>query len=307
MTTPWKLPHAHPAVPGGGRVLTPADREFHHYSHPGVWGALADEQMHNPFRDFDFEDRGRDSADDEDRIYHGWDHAADAHPGYVKDFHERYAHHVAKAHPAMAIPSSVVPQIMKEGRIKSQFETGASEGEYDPEGRAMVEHHQFGYPEGHPERARPIYGYLSSSPFSDTSGAGYGHTTFVLHKPHVWHRTTFSGDDSWGGMGKVSPVSVSDYAADPHSYRHAVPINHLGFDNEEAHRLAGHTLGRRMEERTPKDRADTFWRGTDRSNEHYAYPEAQYHGGVGLHAVRYAIVRSADTGGGPSRHVLQLP
>lgn len=303
MPTPWKLPHAHPAIPGGGRVLTPADREFHHYSHPGVWGALADEALHNPFRDHDFEENA-----DLDR--HGWDLAADAHPGYVKDFHEAYARHLAKAHPVLSVPNQALPQIMHEGRLKSQFEAPPrkdSSSLYDTEGREQVEEHLFGYrlsgydnPDfpDHPDHARPIYGYLSSHPFTDDSTRGYGATSLVLHKPAIWHRTTFSGDDSFNRLYQVSAAPVSDYAADPHSFRHAVPINHLGFDAEHAETASGSTLAREMDKRTPEERANAFWRKGERPKG-MSYPEAQFHGGVRTHDVRFAIVRSPDTGGDP--------
>lgn len=290
MTTPWKLPHAHPAIPGGGRVLTPADREFHHYSHPGVWGALADEHLHNPFRDYDFEDNA--SLD-----RHGWEHAADAHPGYVKDFHEAYAKHLAKAHPVMAVPTSVLPKIISQGRLKSQFETNSSEGLFDTESRAEVEQHIFGYPHDLPDHARPVYGHLSAHPFTDKSASGYGQTSLVLHKPAIWHRMTFTGDDSWARMHEVPAAPVNDYTADPHTFRHAVPINHLGFNASNAETMSSHDLARRMEEHTPTQRANNFWRGGDRPWFNHAYPEAQYHGGVHTHDIRYAIVRSPDTGG----------
>lgn len=291
MSTPWKLPRAYPAVPGGGRVLTPADREFHQYSHPGVWGALADERHHNPFRDFDFEENAV-----TDR--HGWDTAADAHPGYVKDFHEAYARHLAKAHPLAAVPTALVPQIVQAGRLKSQFETGTSKGVHDTEGRADVEEHAFGYPQDLAPHARPFYGFLSAHPFTDAAASGYGHTSLVLHKPAIWHRTTFSGDDSWNRLHEVPPVPVNDYAHDPHSFRHAVPIEHLGFDEDMSRRLSDSDMARRMEDKTPEERAHTFWRGGtgERRWGAHAYPEAQYHGGVHLHDVRFAIVRSPDQG-----------
>lgn len=295
MTTPWKLPHAHPAIPGGGKVLTPADREFHHYSHPGVWGSLADESMHNPFRDFDFEDNAT-----LDR--HGWDQAEDIHPGYVKDFHEAYAAHLAKAHPALSVPTHVLPQILKEGRLKSQFETTPSKGSttlHDTDERENVEQHLFGYPTDHPAHARPIYGYLSSQPFTDDSTRGYGGTSLVLHKPAIWHRTTFTGADSLERLHRVSAAPVNDYGHDPHAWRHAVPIEHIGFDADDPHSMYGSARNRRMTEDSPAGHARAFWRGADRTGD-FPYPEAQYHGGVHTHDIRFAIVRSPDTGGDPN-------
>lgn len=292
MPTPWKLPHAHPAIPGGGRVLTPADREFHHYSHPGVWGALADEALHNPFRDFDFEDNAT-----LDR--HGWDQAEDEHPGYVKDFHEAYAGHLTKAHPVIGVPTGVLPRILHEGRLKSQFETGTSEGVNDNDMRAEVEQHLFGYPQDLPDHARPIYGYLSAHPATDDSTSSYGKTSLVLHKPALWHRTTFTGADSLERLHRVSAAPVNDYGHDPHMFRHAVPIEHLGLDADDGPSMFESFGAHRLHERTPEHRARAFWRAGERGSD-FPYPEAQFHGGVHTHHIRYAIVRSPDTGGDPN-------
>lgn len=290
MPDAWRMPHAHPNL-GGARVLTPADPAFHHYGHPAVWGALAG-AGHNPLRDHEFDDRA-----EVDR--YGWDQAEAAHPGYVKAFHDAYGRYVDKSHPILSVPTHLVGQVLRDGRMKSQFEAVKTKGVYDPAGRAEVEQHMFGYhPTDTAPHARPIYGSLSVHPYTDAGTAGYGSTTFVLHKPAVWHRTTFSGDDSWARWGRVQPVPVSDYAADPHRFRHAVPVDHMGFGGyDRAFDTTADYQAQKMEERDPVERAATFWHGGDREWRAHAYPEAQYHGGVAMHDVRFAILRSPDREG----------
>lgn len=274
----WTPPRPHPDIPGTkDKVLTPANKLFHRYDRPEVWGALADQRLHNPFRDFDFSERG-------EQVPHGWDAAEEAEPDVVKRFHDRYAHHLAKAQPTITVPTSAIAPIVKSGRLQSQFETNRSRGVMATDERAFVEHAQHGYPEDLPGHARPIYGTLSLHPHTDTSTRTYGEHTLVLHKPHIWHRTTFSGGDSMSMFQHITPSPVAEPA------RHAVPLDHFGLSADTA-RAFPTRMHRWLSNSDPEDLADMFWRRGDREGE-FQYPEAQYHGGVGLHAVRYAVLRS---------------
>ena len=81
--------------------------------------------------------------------------------------------------------------ILKDGRIKSQFETGISGGNYDPEWRARKEEVCFGYPTYLPAALRPIYGTTGSPSRTilTTTYAGMGGVAIVL-KPEVRDRAT---------------------------------------------------------------------------------------------------------------------
>lgn len=289
----WTPPRARPDIPGGAKVLTPANRgAFYRYGDPAVWGALSDQSLHNPFRDFDFDERRHD-------VDHGWDHADAAAPGPGKEFHDRYAWHLARAHPVIGVPNSAIFPIVKSGRLKSQFETNRTHSAvFDTGERADVEHDQFGYPHGTPDHARPIYGTLTRHPFTDDSTASYGSHTLVLHKPHIWHRTTFCGSDSMDRKDDISPVPAGKYAANPAGHRHAVPLDHFGLSSAEAEGLPAHHVARRLENCDPTDLADMFWNRGDREHE-FAYPETQYHGQVTVPAIRHVILRSPAGGPGP--------
>lgn len=99
--------------------------------------------------------------------------------------------------PHIRVQSDVLPQIVEEGRWKSQFETGTSEGALDPGGRAAAETNMFGYPELLEPSERPIYGYLAGDPYLDTGVSQYGDLAIRL-KPEVLERTTWSAGDSLG-------------------------------------------------------------------------------------------------------------
>lgn len=94
-----------------------------------------------------------------------------------------------------------IPQIIEDGRFKSQFETGRSNGSFDPQFRKEVEKILFGHPEDLPNEARPVYGSLFDPSLEDSfrSAGSYGNVMGVA-KPSVKDRSTFTWDDSFGAL-----------------------------------------------------------------------------------------------------------
>jgi hypothetical protein len=102
-------------------------------------------------------------------------------------------------------------------RFKTQFETGTSAGDLDPESRAASEKWMFGYDEDkHPKEKRPLYAYLcrpsvvaSTDWDNETEGmmtTGYGDIAIRL-KSEVKNRATVTGDDSLYMGYLPSPVN----------------------------------------------------------------------------------------------------
>lgn len=249
-------------------------------SHP--WGQLQGD-VHNPLRDFDYPER-------EFQVDHGWHRAEKAAPEIVKRFHNRYQHHLEQAEPAIGVPTIALRRIMRDGRLKTQFETGRSGGDYNPQRRIQGELAQHGYPEDHPAHARPVYGYLTKHPYTDDSTFSYGAHTLVLNKDRIWHRTTFSGADSLDNRRRLSPVPVQQYQ------RHAVPLDHFGLDNYDIADASLDEVRKHLQRAKPEHLADQFWRHPE-AGEDINYPEAQFHGGVDLRDVRYAVLRSPTSHG----------
>lgn len=102
--------------------------------------------------------------------------------------------------------------ILMDGRFRSQFETGRSDGSYDPAYRAELEQRLFGIPPDIAPEERPIYGALRSArpeervsqrraPYEEvgpweTGTYHYGDHTFLL-RPEVKPRSTYTMDDSF--------------------------------------------------------------------------------------------------------------
>jgi hypothetical protein len=83
-----------------------------------------------------------------------------------------------------------------ERRLKTQFETGHSNGSYSPTYRAENEEIGIGVPKDVDPRMRPTYGYI---PHPGTNPSQYGDIELV-YKPHVRKRTTFTIGDSLGSF-----------------------------------------------------------------------------------------------------------
>jgi Protein of unknown function (DUF3626) len=107
------------------------------------------------------------------------------------------------------------------GRMKSQFESGRSNGAYNPRYRAQVEEELFGVDPRveHAPEQRPIYGYVlaaGETPFEDRHNETkhYGDIRMVL-KADVLPRTTWTETDSLGDgehAAVPSPLLYPDVA-----------------------------------------------------------------------------------------------
>lgn len=272
----------HEKVPDTG--VSPEHPLFKERHNPHVWGTLAHPETHNPFLDHGFS-----SPSD---LPAGWDQR----DGWTEE-NERVSHRVENnlqhvvngGHPCVAVTPHVLHKVLDSGRLKNQFETGTSNGSLDEDHRGRNEYTNYGYkhhnipnPEGgwfgrsesqKPE-ARPIYGYLAKDPLANRSAFMYGQHTLVLKKHHVWHRTSTTMSDSLGVENAMRPSPVQKVAlhsAHPdegNAWRAATPEEHL-------HESLVHHLSHSLD---------------DRGSE---YTEAQYHGGVNLNDVHYAVLRGA--------------
>jgi len=93
------------------------------------------------------------------------------------------------------VPSEkILPQILKDGRIKSQFETGTSRGVLNNSIRAKFEKNLFNYSESLDSSSRPIYGMVTED-IRATAGSQYGDVIIQL-KSSVKKRTTWTMGDS---------------------------------------------------------------------------------------------------------------
>lgn len=154
---------------------------------------------------------------------------------------------------SVTAPQSAVMSILKDGRVKTQFETGKSGGKNVPAIREKWEAVMFGYPQGTPPEARPIYGMVETDGVKPSSARGneqYGTVTMVL-KDRVRERTTTTRGDSL-------------FTNSAH-----VPIN------EAATRLA----------ERPSTREAT--------KPQYVYYEAQIHGGVRVADIERVVIDTA--------------
>lgn len=84
--------------------------------------------------------------------------------------------------------------VIRDGRIKSQFETGTSNGYMGFEARADAEFGLFDYPRAMRFDWRPVYGYLDDE-MSDIASSQYGRVRLQL-KDGVKARATIAGEDT---------------------------------------------------------------------------------------------------------------
>lgn len=103
----------------------------------------------------------------------------------------------AKSQIFVRVPDNIFSKVLKDGRFKSQFETGKSKGLFDPKFRAEVEANVLGVdPFIEPEQ-RPIYGYLGDAKSDGNLEASdhYG-SVIARMKDTVRPRTTVTANDS---------------------------------------------------------------------------------------------------------------
>lgn len=106
------------------------------------------------------------------------------------------ADYLTSGTPTVFTPATAVPSILADGRFKSQFETGASAGWYDPSMRSFVES-TFGVPQFIRPNQRPVYGALEfAGGQRRLSDAGmYGDFGWMLRRG-VLNRSSVSAGDS---------------------------------------------------------------------------------------------------------------
>ena len=105
--------------------------------------------------------------------------------------------------------------LLRDGRFKSQFETGTSGGTLDPSCRAEAEEFMFGYAKNLPPAKRPIYCYFSDAEHGEINSFGknpppnstdqYGRVT-IMFKKDVENRATITGQDSLGTYDENPPT-----------------------------------------------------------------------------------------------------
>ena len=154
--------------------------------------------------------------------------------------------------------------ILGDGRVKTQFETGTSNGLYDPLARYGVSEQLFHTEEGTPDSDYEVYGFLDDA----RNAMGYGDFRIVLDKDKVYNRATFTIGDSldniwWGG---INPSLVSD----PHS-------------EWDAMRWAEPTLV----DRSRQAFSETIDRIRDTGSNGGTYIELQFHGGITTDDIAY--------------------
>ena len=154
------------------------------------------------------------------------------------------------------ITSQDFAKVIKDGRFKTQHETGDSGGTYGPEMRNEAEAVMFGYNTRRtPPQKRPIYGSIPPSgpatgPGSEGSATWlYGDVRVVLNDA-VKDRTTFTTNDSFGMAFAVSPV------------------------------------------KNPSMRGTSMWS----DQPYGSYIEAQIHGGVQLSDIKEIVMRDMSGG-----------
>lgn len=164
---------------------------------------------------------------------------------------------------SVTVPANRVAAILKDGRLKTQFETGTSKGLNLPRVREDMEALMFGRPQGTNPAMRPIYGMMESGgvtlPSSLRGNEQYGTVTLVL-KDSVRERTTFTEGDSLNRQGDPVPAGDSDKT------------------------LSALNFGSRAEF---DQRAVTRSESAKRSSGYY---EAQIHGGVATSDIERVII-----------------
>jgi hypothetical protein len=131
----------------------------------------------------------------------------------IDDLNKKLERLMGDANTYVRIPDEgkILESIIKDGRLKTQFESGSSNGVFDQTYRAQKEAKLFGVPETAEAASRPVYGYVSSNadglvPFNSVSH--YGRVALKL-KPHKRPGTTITGGDSLFTHYKPTPMNKS--------------------------------------------------------------------------------------------------
>jgi SPP1 gp7 family putative phage head morphogenesis protein len=216
------------------------------------------------------------------------------------------------------VPHGVVEKIIKDGRIKSQFETGFSLGRMDKAARAKFEETAFGYKTNLAPKKRPIYGYVrksikgvEDSTLVRTSASQYGNTVIKLKKS-AYNRVTITGDDSFDVMGKfksMKPVSYTKPTQDMLNIHSPLSTVSRAYQVDVKIKKGYSSLwGKDI----TKYKASTkYSKGVLPENDikhllnphRVGYTEAQIHGGFGLKDIDEIIFEIADDAPGISNEL----
>jgi len=112
----------------------------------------------------------------------------------------------------VAVDKEAISGLIKNKKLLSQFETGRSNGHYNPQARQQAEVTLFGYPPDMAPEFRPIYGMAAYGGVTEEvagSGQQYGNYLLVL-KPGNEDRTTVTESDSLSLMGTTSAMNSPD-------------------------------------------------------------------------------------------------
>ena len=111
----------------------------------------------------------------------------------------------------VTLDQETIPRVIKDGRFKSLFETGTSNGSIAPRARTETEFDLLGLDQNLPLHLRPIYGHLFHPDEVRTQAHGYGDWTAAL-APSVKARTTITYGDSLGATmsDKIGPYRFDE-------------------------------------------------------------------------------------------------
>lgn len=214
------------------------------------------------------------------------------------------------------------PGVLADERVKSQFETGTSQGYLDPNFRSEFEADRMGVPQDIEETQRPIYGFIPSQIDGETGevdldrdpaktytgGWPNGHGAILRLKPGVEDRTTITFGDSLDG--RMYPVPLSRQLRESHAQQLQESID-LRLENipdgspltGEQNLLIGaegdplySTVAPRLADRfieealTGSDSLTDAWFPGRSERNPVNYIEAQIHGGVDLADVEEIIL-----------------
>ena len=138
--------------------------------------------------------------------------------------------------------SETAIKILREGRFKSQFETGVSTGILDPEHRSTVECIAMGVPEDIEPKLRPIYGVYGDNDMTKN----YGSVKFIL-KDAVKPRTTVTACDSYmaekRGISASPATNIQPYSIQKVQEKRTKDqyVKHIGYVEAQIH--GGVTIG----------------------------------------------------------------
>lgn len=189
---------------------------------------------------------------------------------WIRQTDDRLAVSFSAAKLCARTPIETAPSVLKDGRFKSQFETGTSKGTLSPTLRADVEKEMFGYAKDLMPEQRPVYGYLSVEPDKELGALvnSYGDVAWVF-KDGVKARATWTGADS---LVQVSADNLIPSPVNRPSQSSLTVFGRGGVQNAEALAKEGPKNSYTWEVSRPQ------------------YYEAQIHGGLSVSEVDHVLL-----------------